>query len=176
MIWIVLVSVVVLGALVCVFISMQPSRFRVERSTSISAPAMDCFARVQDFHEWQHWSPWAKLDPSMRMDYSGNASGAGAVYHWSGNNKVGEGRMTIIECHPPERLEIRLEFVRPFRATNIACFSFSPKGGCTTVTWTMTGEANFFTKAIGLFFTMDRMIGGDFEKGLASLKKLLEKG
>ena len=166
------VAVIVLGFLVVV--AMQPADFRVTRTATIAAPAAAVFAQVNDFHNWQAWSPWEKMDPAMKRTYEGAPVGTGAIYAWVGNKEVGEGRMTVTESRPNELIRIKLEFVKPFRATNVAEFSFEPRGDQTAVTWTMTGEKNFLTKAIHLFMNIDRMVGGSFETGLAQMKALVE--
>ena len=140
------------------------------------APAGAVFTRVNDLHQWEAWSPWAKLDPSEKKIFSGADAGPGAVFKWSGNKKIGEGTMTILESPSADTIRIRLEFLKPFKATNLAEFTFKTEGGQTSVTWTMTGKNNFFFKAFSLFMNMDKMVGGDFEKGLASLKSVAEAG
>jgi hypothetical protein len=170
---ILIVLAVVVAALV-IIVALQPSEFRVARSATISAPAPVVFAQVNDFHKWNAWSPWAKLDPAMKQTYEGAPAGTGAVSTWAGNKKVGAGRMTIIESRPNELVSIKLEFTKPFRATNTAEFAFKSERNQTAVTWSMTGEKNFMAKAFGLFMNMDKMIGDDFEKGLASLKSVAE--
>jgi uncharacterized protein YndB with AHSA1/START domain len=155
-------------------IAMQPSEFRVTRSATINAPAPKVFALVNDFHQWDGWSPWAKLDPTMKKTYEGARAGAGAIYTWSGNNDVGEGRMTLTESRPSELVRIRLEFLRPFAAANTGEFTFKPDGDRTTVIWSMFGTNNFMAKSFGLIMNMDKLVGGDFEKGLAQLKAIAE--
>lgn len=169
-----LVLFVLLAA--CVgFIASRPSEFRIARSHTLSAPPDVVYAYVGDFKKWPEWSPWEKLDPSMKRELSGASAGLGAVYYWSGNKQAGEGRMTITEARPGERLTMRLEFMRPFAATNAAQFDFAPSGQGTTVTWAMSGKNNFVTKAIGLFMDMDKMVGTEFEKGLATLDSVTAK-
>jgi hypothetical protein len=129
---------------------------------------------VNDFHNWNAWSPWAKIDPAMKQTYEGAPAGTGAIYSWNGDNKVGEGRMTLKESRPNELIRIKLEFMRPFKAINDAEFAFKPDGNQTMVTWSMSGRKNFMFKAFGLFMSMDKMVGGDFEKGLASMKSIVE--
>jgi len=157
-----------------VVVAMQPADFRVTRSTTIAAPASAVFAQVNDFHRWEAWSPWAKLDPNMKTTHEGATAGTGAIYSWSGNKDVGEGRMTLIESRTSEFVRIKLEFKKPFAATNTTEFTFNPEGNQTVVTWSMAGENNFMAKAFGLFMNMDKMVGGDFEKGLASMKTVTE--
>ncbi|GMV91074.1 MAG: hypothetical protein AMXMBFR82_08520 [Candidatus Hydrogenedentota bacterium] len=164
------VAVVVLA----IVISTRPSEFRVSRSATIAAPPSIVFAQVNDFHKWEAWNPWGKLDPHMTSTYEGPDQGPGAKYAWVGDKNVGEGRMTIEESQPNERIQIRLEFLKPMKATNTAEFTFQPEGDRTNVTWTMHGENNFMGKAVGLFMDMDKMIGDNFEKGLADMKAIAE--
>ena len=170
---ILLVIAAVIVLLVAV-VATRPSDFRVTRSTAISAPPAVVFAQVNDFHNWDGWSPWARMDSEMKATYAGPAAGTGAVYSWVGNNKVGEGRMTIMESHPSDLVRIKLEFIKPFAATNTAEFTFQPQGNQTTVTWNMTGKKNFMTKAMGLVMNMDKMVGGQFDQGLAQMKSVAE--
>ena len=168
---------IALAGIVVVFVAivaMQPSEYRVARTAIVSAPASAVFAQVNDFHHWEAWSPWAKLDPTMKQTYEGAPAGTGAIYTWAGNREVGEGRMTLMESRPSDRIMIQLEFLKPFAATSIAEFTFKPAGNQTAVTWSMTGHANFMAKAVHLFMSMDRMIGDNFEKGLARLKSITE--
>jgi len=157
-----------------IVVAMQPSEFAVSRSTTISATPSAVFGHVNDFHKWEAWNPWGKIDPAMKKTYEGQPSGTGASYTWVGNGHVGEGRMTITDSQPHELIRIRLEFKKPFAGTNIAEFTFQPQGRETTVTWSMSGNKVFATKAIGMFMSMDRMIGGQFEKGLADMKAVVE--
>jgi hypothetical protein len=166
------IAVIIIGLIVLVVI--QPTDFRVVRTATVSAPASDVFAQVNDFHKWEAWSPWAKIDPAMKQTYEGAPAGTGASYAWNGNNQVGEGRMTITESRPSDLIRIKLDFFRPFAATNQAEFTFKPDGKQTVVSWSMTGKRNFMFKAMGLFMSMDKMIGGQFEKGLASMKAIVE--
>jgi hypothetical protein len=170
----ILIALAVIVIVLVVIVALQPSEFRVVRSATISAPVPVVFAQVNNFHNWNAWSPWAKLDPAMKQTYEGAPAGTGAVSTWAGNSQVGEGRMTITDSRPGELVRIKLEFMRPFRATNTAEFTFKPEGNQTAVTWSMAGEKNFMAKAFGLFMNMDKMIGDDFEKGLANLKSVAE--
>jgi polyketide cyclase/dehydrase/lipid transport protein len=170
----VIVVVVIIAVCVAV-VAMQPAHYRVERSATMNAPALVVFAQVNDFHKWEAWSPWARLDPNMKTTYEGAPSGNGAVYAWTGNNDVGEGRMTILDSKPGEAIKIKLEFLKPFAATSATVFSFKPQGNQTSVTWTMDGDNNFIGKAMCLVMNMDKMVGGDFEKGLAQMKTIAEK-
>lgn len=168
-----------LAALVLVFlivVALQPADFRVERRTTINAAAATVFTHVNDFHLWNAWSPWAKIDPNMKQTFTGAPTGPGAVYTWSGNKEVGEGRMTILESQPAQRVRINLEFITPFEATNLTDFTFKGAGNQTEVVWAMTGTNNFMLKAASLFMNMDKMVGGDFERGLSQLKSVVERG
>ena len=156
--------------LVIAVVASRPDTFNVERSATIDAPADVVYGLVVDFHGWAGWSPWDALDPSMKKTYEG--SGKGATYFWSGNDKVGEGRMTIVDTKPNEQIDIKLEFMKPWEATNQTRFAFQAAGDKTTVTWSMSGAANFMSKAMSLVKSMDEMVGPDFEKGLGTLKTL----
>lgn len=168
--------VIVLGvAIFCTVVALQPAHYHVERSATVNAPAITVFNQVNDFHKWDAWSPWAKLDPNMKTTFEGAPAGNGAVYSWVGNSDVGEGRMTITDSKPGELIKIKLEFIKPFAATNATVFTFKPQGNQTAVTWTMDGDNNFVGKAFSLVMNMDKMVGGDFEKGLAQMKTVAEK-
>ena len=168
------IGVVAFGAILTGVIATRPSTFHVERSVVVAAKADVAAARVNDFHAWQSWSPYEKYDPSMARSYEGPQAGVGAVYSWKGNDKVGEGRMTIVESNA-SRVVLKLEFLKPFECTNQAKFTFVPQAdGTTKVTWAMDGENTFFGKAASLVFDMDEMVGGDFARGLAALKAEVE--
>jgi len=170
----ILIALTVIVVVFVVIVAMQPSEFGVVRSATISAPAPALFAQVNDFHKWEAWNSWGKLDPIMKQAYEGAPAGTGAIYTWSGNNEVGEGRMTITESRPSDLIRIKLEFFKPFAATNTAEFTFKPEGNQTAVTWSMTGNNNFMAKAVHLFMNMDKMVGGQFEKGLAQMGSVVE--
>lgn len=155
-------------------VAMQPPEFRIARSANVAAPPAAVFEHVNDFRHWEHWSPWAKLDPTMKVTYDGPATGKGATYTWVGNDEVGEGKMTILDSVPNESITIRLDFVRPFPSSNTVEFTFKPEASGTSVTWTMHGRNNFLSKAFHLVMNVDKLVGGDFEKGLASLKDRVE--
>lgn len=174
MVKITLIALAVIVIVLVVVIAMQPAEFRVARSAMISAPPPAVFAQVNDFHKWEAWNPWGKIDPAMKQTYEGAPAGTGAIYTWTGNKEVGEGCMTIIESRPSDLIRIKLEFFKPFAGISTAEFTFKPEGGQTAVTWSMTGENNFMAKAIHLFMNMDKMIGGQFEKGLTSMKSVVE--
>jgi uncharacterized protein YndB with AHSA1/START domain len=170
----ILIALAVIIVVLVVIVALQPSDFRVARSATISAPPPAVFAQVNDFHKWEAWNPWGKIDPAMKQTYEGAPAGPGAIYTWSGNNEVGEGRMTITDSRPSELIRVKLEFFKPFAATNTAEFAFKPEGNQTLVTWSMFGEKNFMAKAVHLVMNMDKMIGGQFEKGLADMKSAVE--
>src|SRR5213592_5150938 len=172
----ILIALAVIVIVFVVIVALQPSEFKVVRNATISAPAPALFAQVNDFHKWEAWNPWGKLDPTMKQAYEGAPAGTGAIYTWSGNNEVGEGRMTITESRPSDLIRIRLEFLKPFAATSTAEFAFKPEGNRTVVTWSMAGNVNFMAKIVHLFMDMDRMIGDKFEQGLARLKSITEAG
>jgi hypothetical protein len=170
----ILVTIVIVLIAFLVVASRQPDTFRVERAVIILAPPATVFAEVDDLHNWPKWSPWQELDPNMTQTYSGPEAGAGASMAWSGNSKAGQGRMTIVESHPNDLVRIRLEFIKPFSVTNASEFTFSPGGSQTVVTWTMTGQNNLMFKSMHMVMNMDKMLGGDFERGLAKLKAVSE--
>jgi hypothetical protein len=169
------IVVVVLIAGVLGLAATKPDTFSVQRSTSIKAPPEKIFVALNDFHRWTDWSPWEKLDPNMKRTQSGAASGKGAIYEWEGNSKVGAGRMEIVESMPATKVGIQLDFIKPFEGHNITEFSLVPQGDATGVTWTMHGPTPFVSKIMQVFVSMDRLIGKDFEAGLANLKALTEK-
>ena len=174
MIWKILIALVVIVVGLVAVIALQPSRYRVSRSTTIAAPAPVVFAQVNDFHRWTAWSPWEKIDPAMKRTYEGPPAGVGTSYTWVGKGEVGEGRMTIVESRPSDLIQVKLEFVKPFAGTSVAEFTFKPEGDRTQVTWSMTGDKNFIAKAIHVVMSMDRMIGDQFDKGLAAMKTVAE--
>ena len=170
----ILIAIAVLFVLFLIIVSTRPGEFRYERKALMAAPPAAVFAHVNDFHKWEAWSPWAKLDPTMKTKYEGSSAGAGALYSWEGNNKVGSGKMTITESQPGALVRLKLEFFKPFQATNVGEFTFESEGAQTKVTWSMTGKNNFMAKAFGLVCDFDKMIGKDFEKGLAQMKAIVE--
>ena len=171
----VLIAVVVVIVAALAFASTRPDSFRVERSTSIAAPAQTVFDAINDFHRWADWSPWENIDPQLKRSYSGAPRGVGTVYDWTGNSKVGTGRMEITSATAPSTIVIRLDFLKPFEAHNTAEFILAPAGDGTKVTWAMYGPSPFMFRLMGIFMNMDAMIGKDFEAGLANLKALAEK-
>lgn len=169
------IVVVVLLAAVLVFAATKPDTFRVQRATSINAPAEEIFALINDFHSWGAWSPYEKLDPAMKRTLSGAANGKGAVYEWESKGKAGAGRMEITKVSPPSKVTIKLDFVKPFETHNIVDFTLESQGDSTNVTWAMHGPNPYIAKLMQVFFNMDSMVGKDFETGLANLKVIAEK-
>jgi hypothetical protein len=170
----ILIAIAAIIIVLIIIITMRPADFRITRTAAMPAPPAVVFAQVNDFHKWEAWSPWAKLDPACKYSYAGSAAGTGALFSWSGNKKVGEGDMTIFESRPDDLIRIKLEFLKPFKATSTSEFTFKPEGNQTVVTWSMSGKNNFMAKAMGLVMNCDKMVGGDFERGLANLKSIVE--
>ena len=168
------VAVVVVAGLL-IIAATRPDTLRVQRSATIAAPAGRIFPHIAELRAWGAWSPWEKKDPAMTRTFEGPASGKGAIYAWSGNKNVGSGRMEITEAVPPGRIVIKLDFLTPFEAHHTAEFTLEPQNDATQVLWVMHGPQSFPSRLMGLFMNMDRMIGNDFEAGLASLKALSEK-
>ena len=155
-------------ALVFGWAATQPDTFRIERTVTIDAPASTIFPLINDYRGWALWSPWEKKDPGMKRTYSGADAGVGAAYEWSGNSDVGSGRMEIIRSVPDSNVTVDLHFLTPIEARNTAEFTLTPDGESTSVTWAMYGPSPFLSKLIGVFMSMDDMIGADFEQGLAA--------
>src|SRR5438105_3110735 len=172
----ILLGIAVVVALLAIFIATRPSQFSVSRSATMLATPAAIFAQVNDFHKWEAWSPWAKMDPNAKSTFEGSPSGKGAKFHWDGNKNVGAGNMTITESMPNDHIRIRLEFIRPFAGVNDTLFTFKPVGDRTNVTWTMSGRNNFIAKAFSLFMDCDKMVGPQFEKGLASMEEATKSG
>ena len=171
---IVLVIAVAVAALLG-FAATRPDSFEVQRRTSIQAPPDKVFALLDDFHRFPEWSPWEKLDPGMTRTHGGSARGVGAIYEWNGNDDVGAGRMEITGVQAPARVTVKLNFLRPFESQNTTVYTLQPKGTATEVTWSMSGPMPFISKLMSVFVSMDKMIGKDFEQGLANLKALAER-
>jgi uncharacterized protein YndB with AHSA1/START domain len=163
------IFLLLIAAVAAGFVAMQPAEFLISRTRTFAAPPEVVFPYVNDLHKWALWSPWEKLDPSMKREYSGPPEGLGASYHWVGNDQVGEGRMTITDSSAPDKVVIRLEFVKPYPATNEVQFYIDRGGLGTDVTWAMTGHNDFVAKAFALFMNMEKQVGRDFEKGLTAL-------
>jgi len=171
----ILLGLVAVFGVLLVVIAMQPSDFRVQRTISMSAPASAVFEQVNDFHQWEAWSPWAKMDPNAKNTFEGPTSGTGSIFRWDGNGDVGAGSMTILESEPSDRVRIKLDFIRPFEGTNDVNFTLKPEGDQTAVTWSMAGKNNFMTKAIGLVMDCEKLVGDQYDQGLANLKEIVEK-
>jgi uncharacterized protein YndB with AHSA1/START domain len=172
---IIAIAILVVLVAILIFATTKPDNFRVERSTTIKAAPEKVFALINDFQRWTTWSPYEKKDPGMKRTYSGAASGTGAIYEWDGDKNVGKGRMEITETTPSSRIVIKLDFLAPFEAHNTAEFTLQAQGDSTQVTWAMYGPANFISRLMSVFFSMDKMIGDDFAIGLANLKAAAEQ-
>jgi hypothetical protein len=170
----VLLGILVLVAAFLVYVAAKPDDFRIERSQRIRGSAEAVFARIDDLRQFNSWNPFAATDPGAKIVYSGQSRGIGAAYEWDSAGKAGKGRMTVVESQAPRTVVMRLEFLKPMVATNTAVFSVAGDGSVTKVTWAMTGCSGFVHKLFGTFFSMDKMIGGEFAKGLDSLKSLVE--
>lgn len=170
-----LIVVVILLVSAAGLIALQPPDFCIAKTATISAPAEILFAQINDFHQWEAWSPWAKLDPHAKNSFEGPGSGEGAIFRWAGNQEVGEGSMTILESRSPTLIKIRLEFLKPFAAVHTTEFTLVPQGNRTTITWTMYGKNNFVGKAMNLIMNCDKMVGEMYEKGFANMKSIVEK-
>jgi hypothetical protein len=167
----ILIGIAVIVVAFAAFVATRPSTYKVERSTVISAPVEDVYPHVVVFRKWVNWSPWANLDPNMKVEYSGPKGGVGSIYYWKGNDKVGEGRMTMTGALKDELVQIKLEFLKPWEQTSVTEFRFVPEAGGTRVTWSMSGTHDFVGKLFAVFMDMDGMVGPDFEKGLKALKE-----
>jgi uncharacterized protein YndB with AHSA1/START domain len=168
------IAVVVLIAAILVFAATRPDTFRVERSTSIKAAPEKIFPLINDFHQWDTWTPYNK-DPAMKKSFNGPVSGVGAISAWDGNSDVGQGSIQITESVPPARIVMDLNLIKPFKGSNRVEFTLEPKGHATNVTWAMNGTNAYLCKLMGIFISMDNMVGKDFAAGLASLKSVAEK-
>lgn len=168
---------IVIGLLIAgvlIYAATKPDSFRIERSATIKAPPEKISAYLTDFKQWAAWSPWEGKDPAMKRTFSGAASGKGAVYGWEGNKNVGTGRMEILDVQP-QKVTIKLDFLAPFEAHNTTEYSLEPQGDGTKLTWAMFGPSNYMSKVMSVFMSMDKMVGPDFEAGLAKLKTAAEK-
>ena len=174
MMWILLVIILIVAA-VLIYGTMQPSAFSIVRAVDVKAPSAAVFAEINDFHKWSAWSPWEKMDPNLQRSFSGPTSGVGAKYAWVGNKKVGEGNMEITASDASKRMQLDLHFLKPFQANNVTEFTLSPATGGTHVKWEMRGHKPFMMRVMSAFMDMDKMVGKDFEAGLASLKSIVEK-
>lgn len=168
------IIVVVLAVVLAIVIATRPDSFRVSRSMMIATPPEVPFGYVNDFHQWPQWSPFEKLDPALKKTYSGSPAGVGARYAWSGNSKAGSGSMAIIESVPGSRVALDLAFEKPFKATNLTEFTFTPTNGGVNVEWAMSGKSTTMGKVMGLFMKMDDYLGKAFTEGLTNLKNVSE--
>ena len=175
MLKIILFTIAILLAALLIYAATRPDTFRLQRSITINAPADKVFPFINDFHHWPSWSPWEKMDLNMKKTHSGSPQGKGAVYGWDGNNQVGTGGMEIVESMPPSRVLIKLDFLKPFEAHNFAEFTLQPQGNATSVTWAMYGPQPFLMRIMGVFCSPERMVGPQFETGLANLKTISEQ-
>ena len=157
----------------CAYVALLPADFRIERTATLAAPPAQVFPHINNLRKWQEWSPWAKMDPAAKTTFEGPEAGTGAIFNWSGNEKVGEGRMTIIDSRPNEAIKMKLDFLKPWPASNTADFTLVPDGQQTKVTWAMSGQQGFIEKAVCVFMNMDKMVGSEFEKGLANLNTVV---
>ena len=171
----VILALVVAIAIVLIYASTRPDTFSIERSAVMNAAPDKVFAQINDLHNWAAWSAWEKKDPNMKKTFSGAAAGKGAVYGWEGNGNVGKGSMEITESIPASKVQIKLDFISPFEGHNVANLELQPEGTGTRVVWSMSGPMALIPKVMGLFFSMDKMIGKDFEDSLANLKQIVEK-
>ena len=171
----IVILIVILVAAILLYAASQPDNFRVERTIVIKAPPEKVFAQINGFHQWEAWSPWEKIDPAVKRTYSGADTGKGAAYAWQGNKDVGQGRMEIVESTPPSNILIKIDFMEPFEGHDTVQFTLTPQDGGTKVTQAMYGPSPFLAKVMGLFFSVDKMVGQKYEEGLASLKAIAEK-
>ena len=170
----ILVVLVVIIAMILLLAMSKPNSYHVERSATIQAPPDRIFNLINDFHNWPKWSPWEKLDPAMKKDMGGPPAGIGSYYGWEGNSKAGKGRMEITESDPPRRVKLDLNFIKPIKSNNVTTFDLEPKDSGTNVHWTMDGPSPMMAKVMTLFISMDKLVGRDFEEGLANLKRAAE--
>jgi len=174
MLKIILIAIPTIIVVFIIIVAMRPSNYRVARSIVIAAPQDAVFPHMNELKKWEAWNPWGKADPNLKVTYGGPASGVGANYSWAGNKEAGEGHATITESRPGESVKYKMEFFKPMSGSSEMEFTFKPQGNQTEVTVTATGEKNFMAKAFCLFMSMDKMIGGKFEKALADLKAIAE--
>lgn len=169
-----LLLIVVVIAAFAGYVALQPNEFKITRSAVMAASPAAVFEQVNDFHKWNAWSPWAKLDPNAKNTFEGPATGEGAIFRWAGNAEVGEGHMKILESKPSERIRMEIGFVKPMQDTSDIEFTFRPTGDKTEMTWTMSGDHTFISKAMCTLMNMDKMVGGQFDQGLNNIKQIVE--
>jgi uncharacterized protein YndB with AHSA1/START domain len=172
---VVVTLLVVVVGVVLAYAATKPDAFRIQRSASIKAPPEKIFPLINDFRSWSSWSPYEHKDPAMKKTFSGAAVGKGAIYEWEGDKNVGSGRIEIADTAPPNKVSIKLDMIKPFAAHNQVEFRLEPRGDVTDVTWAMNGHTPYLAKVMHVFIDVDRMVGQDFEAGLASLKSVAEK-
>jgi uncharacterized protein YndB with AHSA1/START domain len=170
----ILIALLAIVAIFLIVVALQPSEFHVERTATMAAPPATVFDQVNDFHKWEAWSPWAKLDPNAKITFEGPPSGNGTIMTWAGNNQVGEGKMTLTDSRPNELVKINVDIVKPMEGSSTTEFAFKPDGDQTPVTWSMTGHHNFLAKAMCLVMNGKKMMAGIMDKGLASMKSVVE--
>ena len=170
----ILILLVIVIAGLAGYVALQPDNFRIERRMTVNAPPQEVFAQVNDFHKWDDWSPWARLDPDAIVAFEGPRAGQGAVFKWAGNHKIGQGTMTLVASKPGEFVRVDVEFVKPFEGKSTSEFTFRPQGVRTQVTWTSYGPMTFLSKAMCLIMNMEKVLGPDMEKGLVQMKAVAE--
>ena len=170
----ILIALLAVIAIFLIVVALQPSEFHVERTASMAAPPATVFDQVNDFHKWDAWSPWAKLDPNAKITFEGPPSGTGTIMTWAGNNQVGEGKMTLTESKPDELVKINVDIVKPMEGSSTTEFAFKPDGDKTAVTWSMSGHQNFIAKAMCLVMNGTKMMSDLMDKGLANMKSVVE--
>lgn len=173
MIWYLVLAVAAVSGIIVLIASTKPNEWTIQRQGTIPGVPAKVFPYMDDLHKFQEWSPWAKLDPNVKLTYGGPASGTGANFSWEGSSKVGRGKMTITESRPNELVRCRLDFYKPMRCTNTQDFVLKPEGTQTVVTWIINGNAPFFFKLFLVFASADRMMGENLERGLANLKTVV---
>ena len=171
----ILLGVFALVTVILIYAAFKPGTFSVQRTITIQAPPEKVFSLINDYHNWPQWSPYEKLDPNMKRTMSGPVAGQGAIYEWSGNSQAGAGRMEITDSVPPAKVTIKLDFSKPMEGHDRTEFTLIPESNSTQVTWAMSGPMPYMAKVMCLFVSMDKMVGGDFETGLANMKEVAEK-
>ena len=170
----ILIALAAIIAIFLIVVALQPAEFHVERTAAMAAPAATVFDQVNDFHKWDAWSPWAKLDPNAKITFEGPPSGTGTIMTWAGNNQVGEGKMTLTESKPNELVKINVDIVKPMEGSSATEFAFKPEGDQIAVTWSMSGHHNFLGKAMCLVMNGKKMMSDIMDKGLANMKSVVE--
>lgn len=174
LIYVAIAVVVVVAALVA-YAATKPDMFRVQRSTGINAPAERIFPLIASLKSMNTWNPFVEPDTAIKISYSGPDSGKGAAHTWSGNGKVGEGRIEVTDAAPSSRVAMQLDMWKPMKARNAVEFTLAPNGKTTTVTWAMSGRQPLMAKLMTIFIDCDKMVGSQFEKGLGKLKAIAER-